>query len=41
VVAFDGDILRLLDIVNAFKDGQAMPNAGYTHGLEVIVEQSY
>ena len=41
MIALYRNILRLLNVVNVLKDGQAVPNTGYTHCLEIIVEQGH
>jgi hypothetical protein len=37
MVALNGHVLSLLDIIDAFEDGKAMSHTGDTHALEIIM----
>lgn len=41
MVAFDGNILGLLDIIDTFQNGQSMANAGNAHAFQVIMLEGY
>lgn len=41
MVAFYLDVLRLLDVVHALEDGEAVSHTVDAHALEVVVQQRY